>query len=105
MRYFITFIFCCYQADDGPLYQHVSTADPQPRGPWPGPEFHGVSLLSFSIKETRCTAAAQLRLEFVHFWMCMNRNSLSWKVVGVGTVGNESRYGASETSELAVQPS
>lgn len=95
-------IFCCYQADDGPLYQHVSTADPRPKGPRPGPEFHGVSLLSLSFKETECTAAPQLHLEFLHFGICMNRNGLSWRT-RVGIVGNESRYGASEMSELAVE--
>lgn len=34
------------QADDGPLHQHVSAADPRPKDPWPRSEFHGVSRLS-----------------------------------------------------------
>lgn len=42
--------FCYFEADDGPLYQHVAAADPRPKDPRPGSEFHGVSLFSFPLK-------------------------------------------------------
>lgn len=44
-----------HQADDGPLCQHVSAADPRPKDPQPSSEFHGVSLFRFPAKVTCST--------------------------------------------------
>lgn len=46
------------QADDGSLCQHVATTHPQPRDPRPGPDFHGVSISYFHVKELEGTAPA-----------------------------------------------
>lgn len=41
---------CYFEADDGPLYQYVSAADPRHKDPRLGSEFHGVSLFFFPLK-------------------------------------------------------